>query len=147
MGTKSVAPHEAPLDAVEQDLAAAELDDIAAAHGGEPWPAWRDIVLRWHCQAVADARAQAWVPGLGGTQDPVVEEALDRFYRHHMRVAVAHLRGENLELRRRLIEAMACIRFYAGGGSDAGARAQRALAPLGGPLTAAGAAAPAAKSH
>jgi hypothetical protein len=118
------------VDPVERDLAAAQLDDIALAHAGRPWTAWRDAVLRWHLKAVASARAEAWVPGMGGSQDPVVEEALSRFYRHHMRVTIGHLKTENLELRRKLVDVIACARFYAGGGTDAGERAHSVLAEL-----------------
>jgi hypothetical protein len=118
------------VDPVERDLAAAQLDDIALTFAGRPWPVWRDVVLRWHLKAVASARAEAWIPGMGGSQDPVVEEAISRFYRHHMRVTIGHLKTENLELRRKLVDAIACARFYAGGGADAGERAHSVLAGL-----------------
>jgi len=120
----------APVDPVERDLAAAQLDDIALANQGRPWEAWKDFVLRWYLEAIARARAEAWVPGMAGSQDPVVEEALNRFYRHHMRVAIGHLRAENLELRRKVVDALACTRFYASGGNDAGERAHVTLAAL-----------------
>jgi hypothetical protein len=116
------------VDPVERDLAAAELDDIALAHDGQPWAEWREVVLRWHAEAVANARAEAWIPGTAGSQDPVVEETLRRFYHHHTRVTIGRLKAENLELRRRLIDAVACVRFYASGASDAGARASTVLA-------------------
>jgi hypothetical protein len=133
----------APVDPVERDLAAAQLDDIGHGNEGRPWTALKDIVLRWHLEAVARARAETWVPGLARSPDPVVEEALNRFYRHHMRVAMGHLKAENLELRRKLIEAVDCARFYASGAVDAGARAHSALAELD-PRTAG---APAEHSH
>ncbi len=120
----------APVDSVERDLAAAQLDDIGRGNEGRPWAVLKDIVLRWHLEAVARARAEAWVPGLARSPDPVVEEALNRFYRHHMRVAMGHLKTENLELRRKLIEAVECARFYASGATDAGARAHSTLAEL-----------------
>lgn len=120
----------APVDSVERDLAAAQLDDIGRGNEGRPWAILKDIVLRWHLDAVARARAEAWVPGLARSPDPVVEEALNRFYRHHMRVAMGHLKTENLELRRKLIEAVECARFYASGATDAGARAHSTLAEL-----------------
>ncbi len=116
------------VDPVERDLAAAELDDIALAHDGKPWAVWRDVVLRWHADAVANARAEAWIPGMAGSQDPVVEEALRRFYHHHTRVTIGRLKAENLELRRKLVDALSCARFYASGASDAGARANTVLA-------------------
>jgi len=120
----------APVDPVERDLAAAQLDEIALANEGRPWAVWKDFVLRWYLEAVARARAEAWVPGMAGSQDPVVEEALNRFYRHHMRLALGHLRAENLELRRKVVDALACARFYASGANDAGERAHVMLAAL-----------------
>jgi len=135
----------AQVDPVERDLAAAQLNDIALANKDRPWAFWKDVVLRWHMEAVARARAEAWVPGMGGSQDPVVEEALNRFYRHHMRVAIGHLRAENLELRRKVIDALVCARFYASGATDAGERAHTMLAELD-PRTN-GAAAKAGQSH
>ena len=122
--------YHAPLDPVEQDLAAAQLDDIAVSYQGKPWAVWKGIVLRWHIEAVASARAEAWIPGMAGPQDPVVEEALSRFYRHHMRLTISHLRAENLDLRRMLVDAAACARFYACGATDAGEHARRLLAAL-----------------
>jgi hypothetical protein len=121
----------APTDPVERDLAAAQLDDIALDNRGRPWAIWKDAVLRWHMKAVANARAEAWIPGMAGAQqDPVVEEALGRFYRHHMRVTIGHLKAENMELRRKYIAAVSCARFYASGASDAGERAYATLAEL-----------------
>jgi hypothetical protein len=125
MGTQ-----QAPTDPVERDLAAAQLDDIALTNRGRPWAIWKDAVLRWHMKAVANARAEAWIPGMAGAQDPVVEEALGRFYRHHMRVTIGHLKAENLEVRRRFVTAVSCVRFYANGANDAGERAHATLAEL-----------------
>jgi hypothetical protein len=134
-----------PIDPVERDLAAAQLEDIALAFEGKPWAVWKDVVLRWHIDAVASARAQAWIPGMAGPSDPVVEQTLSRFYLHHMRVTIGHLRAENLDLRRRLVEAAAGARFYASGATDAGRRAQMTLAALA--PYAAETAAGAARSH
>lgn len=136
----------APVDPVERDLAAAQLDDIAIANTGRPWAVWKDVVLRWHLAAVASARADAWIPGLGGAQDPVVEETLARFYRHHMRVTIGHLKSENLELRRKLIEATARIRLLETAAGNAHAGAPSMLAALE-PSPAATAAPKAAQSH
>jgi hypothetical protein len=133
------------VDPVERDLAEAELDDIALAHDGQPWAAWRDVVLRWHADAVAHARAEAWIPGMARSEDPMVEETLRRFYHHHTRLTIGRLKAENMELRRRLVDALACARFYASGASDAGARATTTLAGLDRHAT--GVAAKAGSSH
>ncbi|SRR5712691_3804807 len=122
--------HYTPLDPVERDLASAQLDDLAVVYEGKPWAVWKDIVLRWHFEAVANARAEAWIPGMAGSQDPVIEETLNRFYRHHMRLTISHLKAENLYLRRRLVDAVACARHYASGATDDGARARNLLAAL-----------------
>ena len=125
MGTRHAA-----VDPVEWDLAAAQLDDIALANEGRPWPVWKDDVVRWHIEALANARAEAWIPGMAGSQDPVVEETLSRFYRRYMRMAIGRLKAENLELRRKLLDALACARFYASGATDAGVRAHSMLTSL-----------------
>jgi hypothetical protein len=125
MGTQT-----APIDPVERDLAAAQLDDIALANRGRSWAAWKEVVLAWHLKAVARARAEAWVPGLAQSQDPVVDEALGRFYRHHIRATIEQLKAENLELQRKLMDAVACVRFYDTGKTDAGERAHSMLAKL-----------------
>jgi hypothetical protein len=118
------------IDPVEWDLASAQLEDILLGSDGESKRRHKDAILRWHLQALADARSEAWIPGLGGTREPVVEEALSRFYHHHMRVTIGRLRTENLELRRKLLEAVTCVRFYAAGAADAGMRAHDVLEHL-----------------
>jgi hypothetical protein len=125
MGTQNL-----PLDPMERELAAAQLDHIAIAFDGAPMSCWKDAVLRWHLQALADARSEAWIPGLVAANDPIVEEALGRFYRHHMRATIGRLKAENMDLRRKLLDAVACARFYASGAVDAGTRAHRMLARL-----------------
>jgi len=126
----------APIDPVERELTEAQLQELALAHDGQPWCAWKDAVAEWHVQSLAAARAEAWIPGLAGSQDPIIEEALGRFYRHHVRAVVNRLRAENLELRRKMLEALECARFYASGRSDAGQRANAALRSLLPPATA-----------
>jgi hypothetical protein len=125
MGTQT-----APIDVVERDLAAAQLDDIALSNRGRSWEAWKEVVLTWHLEVVARARAEGWVPGLARSQDPAVEKLLDRFYHHHIRTTIERLKAENLELRRKLMDAVACVRFYETGATDAGERAHSMLANL-----------------
>jgi hypothetical protein len=125
MGTQT-----APIDPVERDLAAAQLDDIVLANQDRGREVLKEVVLAWYLEAVANARAEAWIPGLARSQDPLVEEVLGRFYRHHMSATVVRLKAENLELQRKLIDAVACARFYETGATDAGERAHSMLASL-----------------
>ena len=114
----------------ERELADAQLEDIALAHEGEPWPAWKGAVVEWHVQTLARVRAESWIPGMAGEQDPMVERALSRFSSYHMRTTIARLREENAALQRKLADAVTCTRFYAAGGTDAGACARAALTTL-----------------
>jgi hypothetical protein len=121
---------DAPVDAGERELATVQLDDMALAHVGKPWIAWKNAVLEWHLQQIAQARAEAWIPGLAGVRDPAVDQALSRYYGQDARAVVASLRAENNELRRKFLDAIACVRFYASGGIDTGARAHAVLTKL-----------------
>ena len=145
-----MATQHAAIDPVERELVTTQLDELALVHDGQPWPRWKNAVAEWHIRALAAARAQAWIPGLSGPQDPVVEEALRRFYRYHARVAITRLRDENIALRRKLIDALECARFYANGGEDRGERAHVVLHDRAPPKTTAAPAhdeAKAARSH
>src|SRR5690242_14558602 len=120
-----------PIDHAEREIASAQLDELALAHEGLSWATWKDTVLDWHLQRFATARAEAWVPGFAGHHhDPIVEKFLSRYHRHHMRVAIQRLRAENVALRRRLIDAAECARFYAGGAIDEGEQATALLKTL-----------------
>jgi hypothetical protein len=132
-----MATKNAQIDPAERDLASAQLDELAFAHDGLPWTAWKDAVLNWHLQRFATARAEAWIPGLVDFRDhdPAIKKLLSRFYRHHMHVAIRRLRAENIELRRKLIDAAECTRFYAGGAVDGGERATTVLSALLSPRT------------
>jgi hypothetical protein len=122
-----MATRHAPIDGDERELASAQLDELALSHDKTSWAEWKDAVLDWHLQRFATARAEAWIPGLPGCHDPAVRKLLSRFYRHHMHAAIRRLRAENAELRRKVIDAAECTRFYASGAFDAGQRAATAL--------------------
>ena len=64
--------------------------------------------------------------GLGetGKLDPIVEQALSRFYSHQVKAAIGRLTVENVDLTTKLVSALKCIEFYAGGAMDAGAHAK-----------------------
>jgi hypothetical protein len=95
------------------DLASVQLDELALAHDGLPWITWKEAVLAWHLQRLATARAEAWIPGLAGRheKDPAVTKFLNRFYRHHMLIAIRRLRAENIQLRRKIVDASKCTPF------------------------------------
>jgi hypothetical protein len=127
-----MATKHAPIEHTERDLASAQLDEIALVHDGLPWVVWKDAVLDWHLQTLATARAEAWIPDLAGrgANDAAVVKLLNRFYRHHMLVAIRRLRAENINLRRKIVDAIECTRFYASGAVDAGERATATLRSL-----------------
>jgi hypothetical protein len=138
-----MATDHASIDQSERDLASAQLDELALAHDEVPWTAWKDVVVEWHLLSLATARAEAWIPGFAGCHDhdPVIKKFLSRFYRHHMHIAIRRLRAENTELRRKVIAAAECTRYYAGGATDAGERAATVLRSLLAPSATAGPAA------
>jgi hypothetical protein len=105
MGTRT-----APIEPAERDLAKAQLEYLALA-SRERDDAWKEAVLEWHCEAIARARAEAWIPGMACPQDQIVEKVLKRFYRHRFAVMVRGLKAENLKLRRELIDALRCVRL------------------------------------
>jgi hypothetical protein len=120
----------APISRIERDAASAQLDELALAHDGEPWAAWKDAVVDWHLRVIGTARAETWIPGLCAQYDPIVEKALSRFYDHQLRNAIERLMAENAELRRKLLGVAHCARFYASGANDTGVRASAALRSL-----------------
>jgi hypothetical protein len=75
-------------------------------------------VLEWHCDAVARARAEAWIPGTARSRDPIVEEMLTGFYRHRTAMTLKRLKAENLQLRRQLL--LGCSGLHAGATTDGG---------------------------
>lgn len=119
--------HIASIDSAEWRLAAAQLNEIELANSGKAWTEWKDAVIAWHLEEEAIARAEAWIPGLARLTDPAVEAALSGSYRHQMRVTIERLESDRLELRCMLLDAIACLRFYATGASDAGERAHSVL--------------------
>lgn len=114
-----MATQQAQIDSVERDLASIQLDELALTHHGQTWNSWKEAVLDWHLRSLAEAQSRGWVPGLAGRQDGAVEEALRRFHGHQVRVVISRMRAENVELRRKLLEARERARFYAGGTTDA----------------------------
>jgi hypothetical protein len=114
----------------ERERLATELRYLTRRHDWNPTPEIVEAVVEWHIEAIAAARLDAWIPGMAGSRDPIVNEVLSRFHAHRMGTAVARLIDMNSELKQQLLHAVECIRFYAGGPSDDGSRAREALGPL-----------------
>src|SRR5437899_12673020 len=114
----------------ERELADAQLEDIALAHEGEPWPAWKRAVVEWHVQTLARVRAESWIPGMAGEQEPMVERALSRFSSYHMRTTIARLREEHAALQRKFADAVACTRLCWAGAPDGGRGSRAGLAAM-----------------
>jgi hypothetical protein len=114
----------------ERERLATELRYLTRQYNWSPAPEVVEVIVDWQIEAVAAARMDAWIPGMAGSRDPVVNDVLSRFYAHRMGVAVARLIDANSELKQQLLHAVECIRFYAGGPADDGSRARAALGPL-----------------
>jgi len=114
----------------ERDRLATELRHVTSLYNWDPPPEIVAAIVDWQIKAIAAARNDMWVPGMAGCRDPLVEEVLSRFYEHHIGSATAKLATENTALKQQLVEALACIRFYALAGSDGGACAKAALENL-----------------
>lgn len=114
----------------EQDRLATDLRHATRHHDWDPPREVMATIVEWHMGAVAAARADVWIPGTAGCSDPLVEEVLNRFYAHHLGATITRLTEENTDLKRQLLQALACIRFYTTAGADGGAQAKAALESL-----------------
>jgi hypothetical protein len=107
-----------------------ELRFVLRNHGWKATPEIVDAIVDWQIRAVTAARTDSWIPGMAGSRDPIVKDVLSRFYTYRMGTAVGRLIDENSALKRQLLDALDCIRFYAQGAADGGIRAKTALVPL-----------------
>ncbi len=118
----------------ERFVARNELEYLLLAHRGHTSDAWKAAIVEWHLNAIEVAVANAWVPGMAGRQGTVVEEALNRFHSHQVKITIARLNRENSNIKTRLMIALECVRFYAFFGADGGARAKKELVSWAGHL-------------
>jgi hypothetical protein len=114
----------------ERDRLAIELRYAIRHHNWDPSPEIIMAIVEWHMRAVAIARADVWVPGMAGSRDSFVQTVVDRFHTYHVGDAIGRLVDENTDLKLRLLQTLACVRFYANGATDSGSRAKAALDPL-----------------
>jgi hypothetical protein len=114
----------------ERDRLATELCYVTRRFDWDPSPELIAVIVDWHIEAVAAAREDVWLPGMAASRDPLVGKLLNRYYAHHIGIAVARLIEENTGLRQQLLRAVACIRSYAADGADGGARAKALLEAL-----------------
>src|SRR5262245_5383121 len=111
----------------ERDRVATELQFVTHPYDLAARPECLGAIVGWHLDAIATARAEAWVGGPAEPADPAIEQTLIQVQRHHYNRIVHRLQEENVGLKIRLLAACGCIEFYAGGAADAGARATGAL--------------------
>jgi hypothetical protein len=127
------APDQGALRSRERDRLATELRYVTRHFDWDPSPDLLRTIVDWQIEAVAAARTEVWIPGMAGSRDPLVEEVLSRFYAHHVGSTVARLIEENAGLKRRLVDALGCIRSGALSrteGSSPGRAAVEALLAL-----------------
>jgi hypothetical protein len=111
----------------EQDLIETELRYATRNHDWTPTPECVGAIVNWHLQAVAAVRAEAWIPGLIESGNPVVETAIRRLQYHQFGRTIQCLRCDNAQLMLKLLSVCSCLEFYAGGSVDLGVRAARVL--------------------
>ena len=104
------APDQGAFWSRERDRLVTELRYVTRHLEWDPPADLMQTIVDWQIDAVAAARADVWIPGMAGSRDPLVEEVLSRFYAHHIGSAVTRLIDENSDLKRRLVNALACIR-------------------------------------
>lgn len=111
----------------EQDLIETEFRYATRNHEWTPTPECVGAIVNWHLQAVAAVRAEAWIPGLIESGNPVVETAIRRLQYHQFGRTIQGLRCDNAQLMLKLLSVSSCLEFYAGGSVDLGVRATRIL--------------------
>jgi hypothetical protein len=114
----------------ERDRVATELQYVTRSYDWSAKSECLGAIVGWHLDAIAAARAEAWITGSAEPTEPAIEQMLIRCQRAHFTRIVQRLREENTGLKIRLLAACGCIEFYAGGSADAGDRAGRALKSL-----------------
>ena len=124
------APDQGAFWSRERDRLATELRYVTRHFDWNPSTDLLGAIVEWQIEAVAAAREDVWIPGMAGSRDPLVEEVLSRFYAHHIGNAVGRLIDENTSLKRRLVEALTCIRSPAVEASDGGFPTTAALEAL-----------------
>ncbi len=107
----------------ERDRVASALRYISRCYG-EPAPEAIAAIVDWHLEAIAASRTDVWLPGMAHSPNPIVQEVLKRYYAHHVGTAVARLIEENAGLRKRLLEAVDCLRSFIADMADEADRAR-----------------------
>ncbi len=117
--------------------AAAQLNLLAQANAGKPIAEWIGAVVEWHMDAAFRQEERAWIPGMAGTHDPLVEKAVERFNQHNFKSTVERLTADIAEIKMKLHAALASIVFYADNPAKNASNASAALKKLLQELTAA----------
>ena len=103
----------APPTSEDRRAAAAELEQLVRIHQGQPIDDWLDTILEWHLNAQAAHDTAQWIPGMAASDEPAVTQAVERFHQHSFKLTVDRLTAEIVDLRVKLLTAIACMNSYA----------------------------------
>lgn len=111
-------------------VAAGQVTRLMQENAGRPAPELVEAIVEWHMDKLFERQEQAWVPGMAGAQDPIVEKLVERFHQQHFKMAAERIAAEFAELRRNLRAALACINLCADDPVRNGANARATLQKL-----------------
>lgn len=101
-----------PQDATRQSATEA-LHRLIQLHQDEPISNWIDDIVDWHFKESAQVDDGAWIPGMAGGTDRYVAQAVERFHQQRFKMTIDRLTAEIVDLRIKLLTALACMSSYA----------------------------------
>jgi len=107
--------------------AISELLYAVRAYDWHPQPEIVAAIVEWHFHGIAEARTEIWAPGMAPNANPKVEQVLQRYYTHRIRSTIDRLIADNVRLKQQVSVAVDCLKYYASGATDGGARAKSQL--------------------
>ncbi len=116
-----------PIQSAHRQKAISELLYAVRAYDWHPKPEIVRAIVEWHIEGVTEARTEIWVPGMAPNANPKVEQVLQKYYTHRIRSMIDRLTAENVCLRQQVSAAIDCLKYYASGDTDGGARAKSQL--------------------
>lgn len=101
------------LQEATRQSAAEALRQLAQLHQDKPVSTWIDDIVDWHLKSSAQADEDAWIPGMAGETARHVAQAVERFHQQRFKVTIDRLTAEIVDLRIKLLTALACMSSYA----------------------------------